>query len=89
MALGAQRHDVLRLVMHHGSRVIIAGTIVGLLGAWGLTRLLSGFLYGITATEPMSYLIGAVVLVTTGLLACYLPSRRATHVDPARTLRAE
>jgi len=89
MALGAQRRDVLGLVMLHGSRMILVGTFIGLIGAAGLTRLLAGLLYGITATEPMSYLIGAAVLIMTGLIACYLPARRATQVDPAVTLRSE
>jgi putative ABC transport system permease protein len=89
MALGAQRQDVMRLVMKHGGRVIVAGTIVGILGALALTRFLRSLLYGVTPSEPASYVIGAVVLVITGLLACYLPARRAARVDPARTLRAE
>ena len=89
MALGAQRQDVLRLVMQHGGRVIVAGTLVGILGALALTRFLRSLLYGVTPSEPASYVIGAVVLLITGLLACYLPARRAAGVDPARTLRAE
>jgi putative ABC transport system permease protein len=89
MALGAERRDVLRLVMQHGGRVIGAGTIAGILGALALTRLLRSLLYGVTPSEPASYVIGAVVLIITGLLACYLPARRAALVDPARTLRAE
>jgi putative ABC transport system permease protein len=89
MALGAQRQDVLGLVMRHGARAISAGIVIGLLGALTLNRLMSGLLYGISSTEPASYAIGAAVLLLSGLLACYLPARRATKVDPARALRSE
>jgi putative ABC transport system permease protein len=89
MALGAQRHDVLGLVMRHGITVVSAGIVIGLLGALALNRLLKGLLYGVSSTEPASYAIGAVVLLLSGLLACYLPARRATKVDPAQVLRAE
>ena len=89
MALGAQRRDVLRQVMFQGGSVIGAGTAIGLIAAVGLTRLLRSLLYGITPTEPVSYFIGAIILLVSGLLACYLPARRAMTVDPAKTLRAE
>jgi putative ABC transport system permease protein len=89
MALGACRNDVLRLVMSHGVKVIAAGALIGILAALALSRLLTGLLFGISATEPLSYLIGALVLLVSGLLACYLPARRAMSVDPARALRAE
>jgi predicted permease len=89
MALGAQRHDVLRLVMRHALIVIGSGTVVGLLGAIALTRLLRSLLFRVTPTEPISFVVGAAVLLATGLLACYMPARRAMTVDPAKTLRAE
>jgi putative ABC transport system permease protein len=89
IALGAQRRDVLRLVMRHGGGMIFIGTAAGLIGAMAVSRLLQSLLYGVTATEPLSYIIGAAVLLLTGLVACYVPARRATRVDPAQTLRAE
>jgi putative ABC transport system permease protein len=89
MALGAQRRDVLRLVMRHGGGMIVIGTVAGLIGALAVSRLLQSLLYGVTATEPLSYVIGAAVLLLTGLIACYVPARRATRVDPAQTLRAD
>ena len=89
MALGAQRADVLRLVLRHGGGMILLGTAAGVIGAVAVSRILQSLLYGVTATEPLSYVIGAVVLLFTGLVACYVPARRATRVDPAQTLRAD
>jgi predicted permease len=88
-ALGAENKDVLRLVLGEGMLHVAVGLGIGLAGALALTRLLSGFLYGVRPTDPVTY--GAVALVLTGaaLLACYLPARRAMKVEPMVALRYE
>jgi putative ABC transport system permease protein len=89
MALGASRASVLRLVLGQGSRLILAGVGIGLLGALGGGRLLRSQLYQVGPTDPVSLLAAAMVLVTVGLLAIYSPARRASGIDPMRTLRSE
>ena len=89
MALGASRLDVLRLAMREGVNVIGVGTIAGLTGAALGSRALSGLLFGVTATSPSVYAGAIAILVVIGLVASYVPARRATSVDPARALRAE
>jgi putative ABC transport system permease protein len=69
--------------------MILIGTVAGLIGAVAGSRVLQSLLYGVTATEPLSYGIGVAVLLLTGIVACYVPARRATRVDPAQTLRAD
>jgi putative ABC transport system permease protein len=89
MALGAQRSAVLLLVIRQGMRAILGGAVVGLLGAFAASRVLSGLLFGITATNPVTYAVGAVALCIVGLIACYVPALRAVAVDPALALRHE
>ena len=89
VALGAQRADVLILVLGQGSKLIVAGILVGLAMALALTKLLARQLYGITAHDPATLTAGAIALALIALLACYLPARRAMKVDPMVALRYE
>ena len=89
MALGATRPDVLRLVLTRALRIVAAGLIVGLAGAVGVTRVLQTFLFGVTPTDPLAFTIVTVLLMAVGLMAAWLPARRATRIDPWAALRAE
>ncbi len=89
MALGAQAGDVLWLVLGQGLRLAIAGTVIGLACAWGLTRLLDSLLPAIPGDDPLAVVCVAALLAVVALFACWLPSRRATRVDPIVALRAE
>jgi len=89
MALGATRSDVLRMVLRQGLGLVAAGLVVGMAGALLLTRSLATLLFGVRATDPVSFAAVAVLLVTVGTLASYLPARRATKVDPMVALRYE
>src|SRR5262245_45209527 len=89
MALGAERKDVLKLVMRQGMTLVLTAVAIGLVSALALSRLLSGLLYGVSPTDPLTLVSVSTVLIGTAVLACYLPARRATQVDPIGALRHE
>ena len=89
IALGAQRSNVLKMMLGQGLRLAVAGVALGLLGAIAFTRLLKGLLFGISASDPFTFAVIAVLLVGVALLACWIPARRATKVDPLEALRTE
>ena len=89
MALGAGRRDVLRLFMGQGMALVLLGLAIGLGGAFVLTRLMSSLLFGVSTTDAVTFVVVALVLMVVGVLACYLPARRATRVDPLVALRYE
>ena len=89
MALGAQLGDVLKLVLSHGVKLTIIGVAIGLIGAYLVTRAITSVLYGVSATDPLTFGSVSLILITVALLACYVPARRATKVDPLVALRYE
>jgi putative ABC transport system permease protein len=89
MALGAQRRDVLRLVIGHGARMALIGVAIGMGAALGLTRLMANQLFGVSAHDPLTFAGVAMVLIMVAVAACYIPARRAMRVDPVVALRHE
>jgi ABC-type antimicrobial peptide transport system permease subunit len=86
MALGAQRSDVLKLTIANGLKLVGTGLLIGLAGAFALTRVMSGLLFGISPTDPTTFLAISFVLLAVAVLASYLPALRATRVDPILAL---
>jgi putative ABC transport system permease protein len=86
IALGCRAGDVIRLVVGHGLRLVGAGLVVGGLGSLGLARLLQSLLYGVQPTDPCVMVSVAGLLTVTGVVACFLPARKATRIDPVEAL---
>jgi putative ABC transport system permease protein len=89
MALGAQTRDVLRLIVSQGFKLVLIGLVIGLAGAFGLMSIISSLLFGVTWKDPLTFATVAVLLAFVALLACYIPARRATRLDPLNALRYE
>jgi len=89
MALGADARAVIRMILGRGLVLALTGVAVGLAGAFALTRLMSSLLYGVSATDPMTFLLSSVVLLGVALGAGFMPARRAAKVDPVIALRCE
>jgi putative ABC transport system permease protein len=89
MALGAERRDVIGLVLRRGALLAAIGTLLGFAGALALTRFLSNLLYGVTVRDPLTFVGVSLILAAVALMASYIPARRATKVDPIVALRCE
>jgi len=87
VALGARSEDVVRLVLRQGASLAMTGILIGAVAAVGLTRLISGLLYGVSATDPLSFVAVMVLLTVVALVASFVPARRAAKVDPMTVLR--
>jgi predicted permease len=89
LALGAGPADILQLVLTHGMKMAVAGVVIGLLGAFALTRLMRTMLFGVGPNDPVTFILIAAILLVVALIATYVPARRATKVDPLTALRSE
>ena len=89
MALGARPLDVLKLVVRQGMILALIGVVVGLAGALALTRVMSSLLFGVTERDPITFGVVAALLMVVAFIACFVPARRATKVDPLVALRYE
>jgi ABC-type antimicrobial peptide transport system permease subunit len=89
MALGADRSAIRKLVVWHGMRLALVGVMLGIAAAFGLTRLIASFLFGVTMWDPAAFLFAPLILTAVALLAVWLPAARASKVDPMQALRVE
>jgi putative ABC transport system permease protein len=89
VALGAQASDVIKLIVGQGMLLTLVGVVIGLVAAYGLTRFMSNLLYAVTVTDPLTFILAPLMVASVAWLACYLPARRATKVDPMIALRRE
>jgi len=89
VALGAERRDVIGLVLGHGMKLTVIGMSIGLVASFGATRLLASFLYGVSPTDPVSFAATATVLFLIAVIASYLPARRIARLDPTAALRQQ
>jgi len=89
MALGAGNNQVVGLVLGQGMAIALAGIAVGVVGAYGLSRLTASLLYGVSPSDPMTYTAVAAVIAAVAVAACVVPIRRATRVDPLEAIRAD
>ncbi len=87
IAIGARGPDILKLVIGEGMKLILTGAVMGLTGAFAVTRLLSGLLFGVSATDPRIFTVFSILLALAALIACWVPARRAARVDPMVALR--
>ena len=88
-ALGAEPSGVVRLVVAQGTRVAAVGAGIGVIAAFGLTRLMSKLLYGVTPSDPITFVVVTLALCAVAVVASYLPARRATRIDPLMALRSD